>query len=269
MSKGLVSGLVELMSLWVEKLSVPSAAMNLEVPAAAQKCWYFLDELQDILGWELYARRLVDSSLVQLCLTGSSFRLLSSEIATELRGRSLETEVFPLSFPEFLSFNGIVGKIPSEPYSSRSAGVLRNAVARYLEEGGFPDVQDTVPRVRNKVLQEYVDAVVYRDVLERHEVPSVQALRYTLDYIIHNFARKISTRAISGVLKALDLSGKETRERETHALFEAKSETKVKDLTIVTWDSEADIQGIKVVPIWKWLLSEACSEVDGCLAHPV
>jgi predicted AAA+ superfamily ATPase len=173
--------------------------------AAQEKCWYFLDELQNVDGWEMYARRLLDSPLVQLCITGSSSKLLSSEVATQLRGRSLDMEVFPLSFSEFLEFNGIVKHIPQLPFSSRTAGVLRNAMSRYLEEGGFPDVQGENLRIRNKLLQEYVNAVVLRDVIERHEISSVQALRYTLDYVIHNYARKVSTRAISGALKAMGM----------------------------------------------------------------
>lgn len=173
--------------------------------AAQEKCWYFLDELQNVDGWEMYARRLLDSPLVQLCITGSSSKLLSSEVATQLRGRSLDMEVFPLSFSEFLEFNGIVKHIPQLPFSSRTAGVLRNAMARYLEEGGFPDVQGENLRIRNKLLQEYVNAVVLRDVIERHDISSVQALRYTLDYVIHNYARKVSTRAISGALKAMGM----------------------------------------------------------------
>ncbi|MBQ5463405.1 MAG: ATP-binding protein [Fibrobacter sp.] len=173
--------------------------------AAQEKCWYFLDELQNVDGWEMYARRLLDSPLVQLCIMGSSSKLLSSEVATQLRGRSLDMEVFPLSFSEFLEFNGIVKHIPQPPYSSRTAGVLRNAMARYLEEGGFPDVQGENLRIRNKLLQEYVNAVVLRDVIERHDISSVQALRYTLDYVIRNYARKVSTRAISGALKAMGM----------------------------------------------------------------
>ena len=174
--------------------------------AAKERCWYFLDELQDVKGWELYARRLLDSHLVQLCLTGSSSKMLSGEIATQMRGRSIDVEVFPLSFVEFMRFNSLVKSIPEKPYSSRTAGILRHAMLRYLEEGGFPDVQGDDFRVRVKTLQGYVDAVLYRDIIERHEVPSVQSLRYTLEYIKHNFAHKISTRAISGVLKGLGLS---------------------------------------------------------------
>ena len=174
--------------------------------AAKERCWYFLDELQDVKGWELYARRLLDSHLVQLCLTGSSSKMLSGEIATQMRGRSIDVEVFPLSFVEFMRFNSLVKSIPEKPYSSRTAGILRHAMLRYLEEGGFPDVQGDDFRVRVKTLQGYVDAVLYRDIIERHKVPSVQSLRYTLEYIKHNFAHKISTRAISGVLKGLGLS---------------------------------------------------------------
>ncbi|MCQ2098507.1 MAG: ATP-binding protein [Fibrobacter sp.] len=179
--------------------------------AAKEKCWYFLDELQDVEGWELFARRLVDSNRVQLCLTGSSAKLLSSEVATQLRGRSLDVEIFPLSFAEYLTFNGLVKTVPQTPFSPRTAGLLRNVMTRYLEEGGFPDIQGEDLRIRNKLLQEYVNAVVYRDVIERHEISSTQALRYTLDYIIHNYARKISTRAISGALRAIGAS--DNRER--------------------------------------------------------
>ena len=175
--------------------------------AARQKCWYFLDELQNIDGWELYARRLLDTPQIQLCLTGSSSRLLSSEISTQLRGRSLETELFPLSFAEMLTYNGIIKQLPSPPYSSRMVGQLKNSMSHYLEEGGFPDVQGTSSRIRIQMLQGYVQAVLYRDVLERHEVASVQALQYTLNYLMYNYARKVSTRAISGALKFNGIAG--------------------------------------------------------------
>ena len=67
-------------------------------------------------------------------------------------------------------------------------------------------MQSDSPRIRTKTLQEYVDAVVYRDIIERHDITSVQSLRYTLDYILCNYARKASIRSISGVLKNLGFS---------------------------------------------------------------
>ena len=150
------------------------------------KTWYFLDELQNIKGWESYARRLVDSPNVQLCLTGSSSKLLSEEIATQMRGRSLPIEVFPLSFPEYLRFNGVFKKIPRAGFTAREKGLMRRAMSDYMERGGFPDVQDASDGMRASMLQGYVDAVIYRDIIERHSVPSVQALKYTLEYLFHN-----------------------------------------------------------------------------------
>ena len=171
-----------------------------------EKCWYFLDELQNVKGWEAYARRLVDSRRIQLCLTGSSSKLLSEEMATEMRGRSVPVEVFPLSFAEYLRFNGILEKPPQFGFTPRLKGILRKSVREYLERGGFPDVQDVSQRMRVAMLQGYVDAVLYRDVIERHNVASVQALRYTLDYLFHNYARRTSTRNIANVLKNISVS---------------------------------------------------------------
>lgn len=172
--------------------------------AAKDEVWYFLDELQNIPGWEAYARRLVDSPRVRLCLTGSSSKLLSEEIATEMRGRSVPIEVFPLSFAEYLRFNGYYEKVPQDGvYTANDRGILRNAMTRYMEVGGFPAVQRMPDRIRIATLQDYVHAVVYRDVLQRHKVTSVQSLLYTLDYLLHNYARRASAHAISGVLKNL------------------------------------------------------------------
>ena len=171
---------------------------------AQEKIWYFLDELQNVKGWEAYARRLVDSPKVQLCLTGSSSKLLSEEIATAMRGRSVPIEVFPLSFGEYLRFNSVLKKpLTAGVYTSAQKGVLRNAMARYFNVGGFPAVQDMPEAARNATLQDYLHAVVYRDVLQRHKVVSVQSLLYTLDYLVHNYARRISVHAISGVLRNL------------------------------------------------------------------
>ena len=66
-------------------------------------------------------------------------------------------------------------------------------------------MQKTDATTRIMMLQSYAEAVIYRDIIERHEIASVQALKYVLQYLLHNFARKISVRAISGVLRQLSL----------------------------------------------------------------
>ena len=169
--------------------------------AAQEKCYYFLDELQDVEGWEKFARRLIDSHRVQLCLTGSSSRMLSQDIASEMRGRSVLQEIFPLSFSEYLIYNGIYKEIPTLVDAPTVRGKLKHHFADYFRVGGFPDVQGLRDSDRIATLQDYVNAVVYRDIVERHEIPSVQALKFVLQYLLHNFGRKVSTRAISGILK--------------------------------------------------------------------
>jgi len=65
------------------------------------RCYFFFDEIQRIDQWEMFIRRLLDTENIQIFITGSSSKLLGSEIATSLRGRSLATEIFPFSFEEF------------------------------------------------------------------------------------------------------------------------------------------------------------------------
>ena len=84
-----------------------------------------------------------------------------------MRGRSIPIEVFPLSFPEYLRFNGVFKKIPRAGFTAREKGVLRRAMSDYMERGGFPDVQDVSDGMRASMLQGYVDAVLYRDIIER------------------------------------------------------------------------------------------------------
>ena len=120
-----------------------------------------------------------------------------------MRGRSVPIEVFPLSFREYIRFNHVFENVPKGTMTAADRGILRHAMERYFKVGGFPAVQEMPDGLRIATLQEYLHAVLYRDVLQRHEVVSVQSLTYTLDYLLHNYARKTSVRAISGTLKNL------------------------------------------------------------------
>jgi len=91
-------------------------------------CFLFFDEIQRIDQWELFIRRILDTEKVRIFLTGSSSKLLSSEIATSLRGRSLATEIFPYSFSEYLKARGVFAE-PPKNFGSRTAAILRRAMA--------------------------------------------------------------------------------------------------------------------------------------------
>ena len=146
-------------------------------------CCFFFDEIQCVPGWERFIRRLLDTESVQLYLTGSSSKLLSTEIATSLRGRSLAVEVFPYSFREYLTSSGRFAALPGT-FGSTTVAKLRNAMSAYLEQGGFPEVQPYSVTDRINVLQGYVDSVVLKDVVERHGATNLPAMRHMVAHVM-------------------------------------------------------------------------------------
>lgn len=110
------------------------AFMELYPKQNLSECYFFFDEIQNILGWEKFVRRVYDTISKNIYITGSNSKLLSSEIATSLRGRTLSFEVFPLSFKEYLTFKDI----SIDLYSTKSLAHIKNAFALFLKNGGFP-----------------------------------------------------------------------------------------------------------------------------------
>jgi uncharacterized protein len=156
----------------------------------SEQCYFFFDEIQNVEHWERFVRRLIDTEQVSVYVTGSSARLLSSEIATGLRGRSLDREVFPFSFEEYLQAHSFSqGPLP---IGSRTRLILNQHAEMYCRDGGFPEVQAVSKNRRREIVQSYVDAVVLRDVVERHHVSNVEALRSLLYHVLRNPATKFS-----------------------------------------------------------------------------
>ena len=169
-----------------------------------QTCYFFFDEIQLVDGWEQFVRRLLDTEKVEIAVTGSSAKLLGSEIGSSLRGRGLATEVFPLDFKEFCEFNGI--QMPSGgAVSAQMRSAMQHAARRYFEAGGFPEVQGVEASLRRDVLQEYVGAVILRDVVDRHAVANVVALRALVRQILQNPGAALSLTRFTGTLKALGI----------------------------------------------------------------
>ena len=93
-----------------------------------EKIYLFLDEVQVVDGWERYVRRVYDNLDIAIYITGSSSKLLSSEIATSLRGRSITYEIFPFSFREYLKYK----QIDINLYSTKSLSFIKNSLQSYL-----------------------------------------------------------------------------------------------------------------------------------------
>lgn len=175
-------------------------------PAFKEKrCYLFLDEVQRIDGWEKFVRRLLDTEDLAICITGSSSKLLSTEIATSLRGRSLTTEMFPFSFREFLEYRGMKAS-GMKGYSSMVRAMLQNGLGEYLRIGGFPEIQDGDDELRRQVLRNYVDVVILRDVVERHSVSNVASLRALIKQIMSAPANRFSVNKFYHTLRGQGLA---------------------------------------------------------------
>ena len=115
---------------------------ELHPKTVGKKKYLFFDEVQNVPSWETYVRRLHDSEDVGLFVTGSSSHLLSRELATGLRGRSVSYEVYPLSFAEFVRFR----HLEHVPFSRASESRMAAALEEYLRTGGLPEVSSPTRR---------------------------------------------------------------------------------------------------------------------------
>ncbi len=164
--------------------------------------YFFFDEIQRIDRWEIFIRRLLDTENVHIYLTGSSSKLLSTDIATSLRGRSLTVEIFPLSFPEFLKFHKLFKDRP-KTFGATTVSKLRKAITDYREIGGFPEVQRLERNLRIEILQGYVDSVLLKDVIERYKVGNVTALKYLIRSVMASPGGKFSVNKFYNTLRSM------------------------------------------------------------------
>jgi hypothetical protein len=162
------------------------------------KVYFFFDEIQEVPNWEKFIRRVYDQFNCRVFITGSSSKFLSKEIATGLRGRTVPFEVFPLSFPEYLRFKGI----KTGYLSSKTQSIIRNALQEYLLKGAYPELVDQQPEISRKILQEYLDLTIYRDITERHGIQNQSLLKYLVKYLFVNQANLLSVNKLYNDLKS-------------------------------------------------------------------
>jgi predicted AAA+ superfamily ATPase len=178
--------------------------------------YWFFDEIQLVEGWERFVRRVIDSERVEICVSGSSARMLSREVHTSLRGRGMETVIRPFSFMEFLRDKGEESETSVEHATSAQRSLLEKRLSEYLVEGGFPEAQGLSKALRIQLLQGYVDTVLFRDVVERYEISQVAALRWLIRQCLRNPAGAFSVHRLYQDLKA---QGHGIAKDAVHALF--------------------------------------------------
>ncbi|MBO7608859.1 MAG: ATP-binding protein [Muribaculaceae bacterium] len=160
--------------------------------------YFFFDEIQMADDWEPFVRRLYEQISKNVFITGSNSKLLSSELASSLRGRSLAYEEFPLSFAELCDFKSL----SNNTYSERSAAKLRNAFDEFLIWGAFPEVVKADKELRNRILAEYYYVMLYRDLVDRFKITNISATKYFISRVMENVSSPTSVNKILNELKS-------------------------------------------------------------------
>ncbi len=162
--------------------------------------YIFFDEIQNVEGWEQFVRRLNDRGY-RLFISGSNSKMLSKEIATALRGRTVTYELFPFSFSEFLRSNSL------EPNIKQLYGKKRHAFKShfdsYLFSGGYPEIAlIQTESVKQRILQDYFNTVIYRDLVERYRINNQSLLRLWMNALMVNVSTLISFRKYENDFKS-------------------------------------------------------------------
>lgn len=160
------------------------------------KVYIFLDEVQNVAGWERFVRFLVDQQRHAIYITGSSSSLLSKELGTLLTGRHLDLTIYPLSFSEFLFFKGI--KLDNQLDLLSQKTKIRRLVGEYMRWGGFPAA--VLGKNKQEILLNYMGDILSRDIVERYNIKKVNNLKTLSKYYMTNCASLISFNSIKGFI---------------------------------------------------------------------
>lgn len=151
--------------------------------------YLLLDEIQNLPRWEMFANRLQRQGF-RLLITGSNANLLSSELATHLTGRHAVAVLFPFSFGEYLATSG----------DQRTEVEKKDALDAYAEQGGYPE--PLLKKIdRRDYLRTLLQSTLYKDIVKRYKIRSVQGIEDLALYLMSNIAREYSFNTLSGVTK--------------------------------------------------------------------
>lgn len=158
------------------------------------KTYCFLDEMQEIKGWEKVVNSLSSDYDVDLYITGSNSRMMSSEISTYLTGRYVSFRIYTLSFAEYLTFK--------EQYDA--VGDPRQELANYIRLGGFPatHLQNYTQDEVYTIVRDIYNSTIFSDIVRRNQVRKIDQLERVVKYTFNNVGNTFSAKSISDYLKA-------------------------------------------------------------------
>lgn len=146
----------------------------------------FLDEVQNLDAWDIWVSKLKRNG-VNLVITGSNARMLSSEMATMLTGRYVEIEMLPFAMSECLQFRAV----DTMPETPESKATLMNEIDGYMRYGGFPEITGA-REIAKSYIGSLFDSIILKDVAKRHKIRKTQELYTLADYLISNYCNQLS-----------------------------------------------------------------------------
>ncbi len=150
-----------------------------------------LDEIQNLDGWDTWVTTLYRRG-VNLLITGSNANLLSSEMATLLTGRYIETLMLPFSMKETLQYT----RVNMQPLLPSEEAALSNAMEDYLKNGGYPEIVKT-REIEQTYMGSLFDSIILKDVAKRHKIRKTAELYDLADYLITNYSNPLSFTGIA------------------------------------------------------------------------
>lgn len=151
-----------------------------DIASRINASFMFLDEVQVVQGWEKFAHRA--HRRIKIVVTGSNSSLLGSDYSSALVGRTKSYSVFPLSYNEFLRFCSLENE--------------RNSFLEYMRIGGFPRIVLTGDI---ELAKEYLDSIIYKDLIGHHNIRNPQALRNLIVFLLSNVGKEFSYRSLKTV----------------------------------------------------------------------
>jgi predicted AAA+ superfamily ATPase len=187
--------------------SIPEIFLSITPEASLKTPLLFIfDELHAIDGWERFVIELSRNPHWKVMVTGSSSKLLRKDIATELRGKAIPTEVYPLAFKEFLSFKNIPVR-----FSTTGSAAIRGAFDEYLRWGSYPIIPRTEQYLRPALLREYFDTMLLKDIIERYNIGKPRQCIQLYHYLLSCMAKPVTVVSAHNFLKtAGEMIGRES-----------------------------------------------------------
>ena len=177
--------------------------VNLHLQLFGKLEYIFLDEIQNLKNWQRGLRGIYEEKKYFIFITGSSSKLLSKELATQLRGRTITYTLFPLSLREIFSIKKL--PLPEGLISTSELNKILFEFNQYLEFGGYPQIFKERD-LKDQIVRDYKDLVLFRDIVERYQVKNIYVIKRFFEYLISSFAKEISVDKFYNFLKSQSIS---------------------------------------------------------------